>query len=138
MALLPRPAIRTTSEISAATISSMMYRRVGLSTMGSISLGMVFVAGRKRVPSPATGMTALRIFIGSMYDMWDGADKAHPKHGSRAGERRRPTCSPPEPGGQAGTDTHSALSRPASGTSLRLIVNVYHVSPGLLIDEQHP
>src|SRR5271169_6777399 len=32
----------------------------GLSTIGSISFGIALVAGRKRVPSPATGKTALR------------------------------------------------------------------------------
>src|ERR1700680_3355709 len=31
-----------------------------LSTIGSISLGWALVAGRKRVPSPAAGKTALR------------------------------------------------------------------------------
>jgi hypothetical protein len=31
----------------------------GLSTIGSISLGLALVAGRKRVPKPATGNTAL-------------------------------------------------------------------------------
>jgi hypothetical protein len=31
----------------------------GLSTTLSISLGLAFVAGKKRVPSPATGKTAL-------------------------------------------------------------------------------
>jgi hypothetical protein len=36
----------------------------GLSTSGSISFGEAFVAGRKRVPSPAAGNTALRIFWG--------------------------------------------------------------------------
>jgi hypothetical protein len=29
--------------------------------MGSISFGWAFVAGKKRVPSPAAGITALRI-----------------------------------------------------------------------------
>src|ERR1700726_5158309 len=33
----------------------------GLSTTGNISLGLAFVAGRKRVPRPATGNTAVRI-----------------------------------------------------------------------------
>src|SRR5206468_11161537 len=33
---------------------------MGLSTMGSISLGMAFVCGRKRVPKPAAAITALR------------------------------------------------------------------------------
>ena len=47
-----------------ARISSTMYWMVGLSTMGSISFGMAFVAGRNRVPNPAAGMTAfLMCFI---------------------------------------------------------------------------
>src|SRR6186997_43470 len=33
---------------------------IGLSTSGSISLGCALVAGRKRVPRPAAGKTALR------------------------------------------------------------------------------
>src|SRR5215472_4306737 len=33
---------------------------IGLSTRGSISLGWALVAGRKRVPNPAAGKTALR------------------------------------------------------------------------------
>src|SRR6185369_2824020 len=36
---------------------------MGLSTSGSISLGWALVAGRKRVPRPAAGKTALRTFI---------------------------------------------------------------------------
>src|SRR5882724_5837639 len=36
---------------------------MGLSTMGDISLGCALVAGRKRVPRPAAGKTALRTFI---------------------------------------------------------------------------
>src|SRR5205085_2401494 len=37
---------------------------IGLSTMGSISFGWALVAGRKRVPSPAAGNTALRTLAG--------------------------------------------------------------------------
>jgi hypothetical protein len=36
----------------------------GLSTIVSISFGIALVAGRTRVPRPATGKTALRIFMG--------------------------------------------------------------------------
>jgi hypothetical protein len=46
-----------------ATASSTMYCMVGLSTMGSISFGCAFVAGKNRVPKPAAGMTAFVIFI---------------------------------------------------------------------------
>ena len=44
----------------ASAISSTTYWIAGLSTTGSISLGMALVAGTKRVPSPATGTTAFR------------------------------------------------------------------------------
>src|SRR5688572_30434258 len=40
--------------------SSIPYCRIGLSTSGSISLGMTFVAGKKRVPKPAQGKTHVR------------------------------------------------------------------------------
>jgi hypothetical protein len=40
--------------------SSTTYWICGLSTTGSISFGCAFVAGRKRVPKPAAGSTALR------------------------------------------------------------------------------
>src|SRR6185436_5963600 len=43
-----------------ATASSTTYWMVGLSTRGSISFGWALVAGRKRVPRPAAGKTALR------------------------------------------------------------------------------
>ena len=36
---------------------------VGLSTIGSISFGIAFVAGKKRVPNPAAGIIALRTFF---------------------------------------------------------------------------
>ena len=61
MAFLDRPVTMRMSVMPAATASSTTYWMPGLSTRGIISLGMAFVAGRKRVPSPAAGMTALRI-----------------------------------------------------------------------------
>src|SRR5439155_23033920 len=50
-----------TCSMPEAIASSTTYWIVGMSTIGSISLGIALVAGRKRVPSPAAGMTALRI-----------------------------------------------------------------------------
>ena len=50
------------SSMPEATASSTMNCMAGVSTMGSISFGCAFVAGKKRVPSPAAGMIALRIF----------------------------------------------------------------------------
>src|SRR5436190_23305957 len=40
--------------------SSIPYCRIGLSTSGSISFGMTFVAGKNRVPKPAQGKTQVR------------------------------------------------------------------------------
>src|SRR5688572_3011414 len=48
------------SSIPAARASSTTCWISGRSEIGSISLGITLVAGRKRVPSPATGNTALR------------------------------------------------------------------------------
>ena len=45
------------------TASSTIYWMAGLSTMGSISLGMALVAGSTRVPSPAAGMMAFVTFM---------------------------------------------------------------------------
>src|SRR3954467_9510636 len=47
----------------AAMASSTPYWMIGLSTSGSISLGCALVAGKKRVPRPAAGNTALRTLI---------------------------------------------------------------------------
>src|SRR5690606_14350689 len=58
---LLRPVTMRTSSRPAATASSTTYWIAGLSTTGSIPLGVAFVAGRNRVPRPAAGMTALLI-----------------------------------------------------------------------------
>src|SRR4051795_5810481 len=55
-----RPIITRMSSSPAAAASSTTYWMAGLSTTGSISFGVAFVAGRKRVPRPAAGITALR------------------------------------------------------------------------------
>src|ERR687887_971246 len=60
IARLPPPVTITTSSIPDAIASSTPYWIVGLSTSGSISFGCAFVTGRKRVPNPAAGNTALR------------------------------------------------------------------------------
>ena len=63
---LPRPVMMMISVQPAATASSTPYWMSGLSTRQSISLGMALVAGRKRVPMPAAGKTALRTFWGTI------------------------------------------------------------------------
>src|SRR5438093_9366284 len=75
MAFLPRPVTMMIFVSPAATASSMTYWMIGLSTSGSISLGWAFVAGRRRVPRPAAGKTALRIFIG-LFDASTGVARA--------------------------------------------------------------
>src|SRR5450830_808704 len=63
MARLLRPVMKIISVIPAATASSTAYWINGLSMMGSISLCCALVAGKKRLPSPATGNTAFLIFL---------------------------------------------------------------------------
>src|SRR5580698_4143360 len=67
MARLLRPVTKIISVMPAAMASSTAYWISGLSTMGSISFGLALVAGRKRVPRPATGNTALVTFSISQY-----------------------------------------------------------------------
>src|SRR5262245_32715165 len=59
------PVTKSTWVIPACAISSTTYCTVGLRPTGSISLGWDFVAGRRRVPAPATGITALRTARGA-------------------------------------------------------------------------
>src|ERR1700730_3384376 len=60
MEFLPLPVTMMMCSIPDATHSSATYWICALSTTVSISLGCAFVAGKKRVPSPAAGSTALR------------------------------------------------------------------------------
>ncbi len=60
---LVRPVMKIMSVMPAATASSTAYWISGLSTIGSISFGLALVAGRKRVPMPATGKIALVTFF---------------------------------------------------------------------------
>src|SRR5258708_4602248 len=59
IARLEAPVMNTSRCAPAARASSTAYWISGLSTTGSISLGLALVAGRKRVPRPATGNTAV-------------------------------------------------------------------------------
>src|SRR6476469_2322558 len=78
----------------ASLASSTTYWIKGLSTMVSISFGIALVAGRTRVPRPATGKTALRIFMGAFGELEGNAGLV----GSRFfGRRQRPLDSPDAP-----------------------------------------
>src|SRR5579864_9351779 len=61
MARFEAPVMNTNRVAPADSASSTAYWIRGLSTTGSISLGLALVAGRKRVPRPATGNTAVRM-----------------------------------------------------------------------------
>jgi hypothetical protein len=61
MTPLLRPVTKMKCSIPASRASSTTCWISGRSTTVSISLGIALVAGRKRVPRPATGKTALRI-----------------------------------------------------------------------------
>ena len=58
---LLRPVTKMKCSMPASRASSTTCWITGRSTTGSISLGTALVAGRKRVPSPATGKIAFRI-----------------------------------------------------------------------------
>src|SRR6185369_477909 len=62
MLSLPRAVTKIISVRPESNASSMTYWIAGVSTIGSISFGIVLVAGRSRVPKPATGMTAFFTF----------------------------------------------------------------------------
>src|SRR5438067_7414809 len=76
MTALLRPVTKMKCSIPASRASSTTCWMIGRSTTVSISLGIALVAGRKRVPRPATGNIALR--MGDMAEMflktefWEG------------------------------------------------------------------
>ena len=63
MARLLLPVTIRISSMPDAMASSTMNWMVGLSTIGNISFAMAFVAGKKRVPNPAAGITAFLTFF---------------------------------------------------------------------------
>src|SRR3954468_1831902 len=98
MLRLPRPVTMRMSRIPARTASSTTYWMAGRSTTGSISLGCALVAGRKRVPRPAAGMTAL------VTDFDTGSPGAGPARGMLPGDGA--------PGGRTGVDGPMVGLRP--------------------------
>ena len=98
---LDRPVTMRMSSMPAATASSTTYWIPGLSTRGIISLGVAFVAGRKRVPRPAAGMTALRTRMGATVRTPRGVATAGPAGAPAGGEWAR-TGAPAA--GRAATD----------------------------------
>ena len=60
---LLRPVTKMKCSIPASRASSTTCWSTGRSTTVIISLGIDLVAGRKRVPRPATGNTALRMLL---------------------------------------------------------------------------
>src|SRR5688572_18929352 len=74
IAFLVRPVTNTSSSAPALIASITAYWISGLSTTGSISLGLALVAGRKRVPRPATGNTAFLMGIVSFCSSGGGLD----------------------------------------------------------------
>ena len=63
MADFPLLVTKMNCSIPAFAASSTAYCTKGLSTTGSISFGIDFVAGRNLVPKPPTGKIAFFIFI---------------------------------------------------------------------------
>ena len=69
---LLRPVTKTKCSMPASRASSTAYWISGRSTTVSISLGIALVAGRKRVPRPATGNTAVRTRLDTVDSSPDG------------------------------------------------------------------
>src|SRR3954447_14190945 len=63
MASFPLDMTTTSLSMPERRASSIPYCRIGLSTSGSISFGMTFVAGKNRVPKPAQGKTQVRSVV---------------------------------------------------------------------------
>ena len=77
IAVLPRAVTMTIWSMPAATASSTAYWMIGLSTSGSISFGIVLVAGRNRVPSPAAGNTAVLTLSFTQSTFQSGESRVH-------------------------------------------------------------
>src|SRR5271163_2710456 len=106
------PLLRTVTKmkcsIPASRASSTTYWRIGRSTTVSISFGIVLVAGRKRVPRPATGSTALRMGLVMGWGFPDDETKTE-------APRRHQTPAPHRP---------LSLSKRLSGIELRLTIGL--------------
>src|SRR3954470_9208369 len=94
MACFPRPVMMRIWSHPEAIASSTPYWMMGLSTMGSISLGWALVAGRKRVPRPAAGKTALRTFFDMNVYPENEMDQGPGLRQQRPARRRGAECQP--------------------------------------------
>src|SRR5882672_9018921 len=111
MARLALPVMNTNLLAPADRASSAAYWIKGLSTMGSISLGLALVAGRKRVPRPATGNTATstRLFFATgMLAPAQNGGRNHTTPRFGALQATKP--------GRARVCAKSQLSRPRAGS----------------------
>src|ERR1700690_4646616 len=116
----------------AATASSIAYWITGLSTSGSISFGWALVAGRRRVPQPAAGKTALRTRMEPRTARpWAVAARARapgptgPAQYTKAGCGGRatlPACLPASV--QPGGDAAAGRAAPRSGDGARRLVRL--------------
>src|SRR6476660_2857134 len=80
---LLRPVTNRICSMPFWTSSSTTYCTIGLRATGSISLGWDLVAGRSRVPMPATGTIAL--LITSRLYLIEGKQKANGHPGTACG-----------------------------------------------------
>ena len=76
------------SLIPAARASSIAYWISGRSTRGRISFGTDLVAGRNRVPNPATGKTAFVTLLVIVSPLQTGRNVLQPRNGSGSGSIR--------------------------------------------------
>ncbi len=119
----------------ARTASSTTYWMAGLSTIGSISLGWALVAGRKRVPRPAAGMTALVTagLTGAVLDMAStvgGLGSAGLGHPALPGARAQVAGFRPGGADQAGAGMLGTLMARVPEMCRRLAPSVAHHPAG--------
>src|ERR1017187_4984483 len=111
MDVLLRPVTNKICWTPFETNSSTTYCTMGFRATGSISLGCDLVAGRSRVPNPATGITALSIIPLNIAIRNAIVGKEKAKHGGDSGTTRR--VAPPRGAhrSRAAAQAPSALAR---------------------------
>ena len=113
IAPLPRAVMMRTSVRPARAASSTMYSSAGLSTTGSSSFGTALVAGRKRVPRPAAGMTALVTGFGVEGTSWANLSRRGVPNPAPVACDGRP--GPSGPSAPAGSGARPAQRRARAG-----------------------
>src|SRR6478609_818126 len=116
MARLSSFTTSSTSVMPFSAASATTYSRAGVVTIGASSFGSVLVNGRKRVPRPAAGISALHTVRLDMDPRLTGHNRCCVRHrtdGRQAGPARRVPAVAPST--DAPADRGGAFGRPDGG-----------------------